>query len=192
MPLQLPSGVSLPDHDDAASAGPGQAIHKEEIGQTYYPDDRFPGGVLVDNTSLHPGKYLTVSILDRIFRLLSRMIESVQKVAAAQAQRLTFLTDWQKAYTDLMNQVHAFVRGNGDDVFGNTAADSGQDENRKNLNQANATYTEQMRANRSIVSDDAKALQSIVNQSNDAVSQQANMATSIIQQFSTILGSIYR
>ena len=45
---------------------------------------------------------------------------------------------------------------------------------------------------RSLVEDDAKSVQSQVNQTNDTVTQQSNMATAIIQEFSTILGSLFR
>ena len=169
------------------TAGHGQAIHKESIGQTLYPDGH--GGIAVDATSLHPGKFVMVNILDRIFRLLTKILESMQRVAINQAQRLSFLTAWQRAYTDQMNQIHAFTSNNGD--ASGISGGSGT-EFREALNQANSQFIEIMRSNRSLISDDAKALQSLVNQTNDAVSQQANMATSILQQFSTILGSIYR
>lgn len=149
-------------------------------------------GPAVDSSSLHPGKYITVLLLDRIFRLLAKIIESLQRAASVQAQRLNFLTQWQKAYTDSMNQVHSFIQGD-TSTFRAISDEPGDDHHeRADLNQANSTYTEQMRSNRSIIQDDAKALQSVLNQTNDAVNQQSNMATSIIQQFSTILGSIYR
>jgi len=64
---------------------------------------------------------------------------------------------------------------------------------RQNLNDnVVAPMTERMRANRDSVTNDSKALQSVVNQSNDAVSQQTNMATALLQTLSTLLGSIFR
>lgn len=141
-------------------------------------------------TSVETSASKKVLILDRIFRLLVSMIESLQGVAAAQADRLSFLTQWQKAYTDKMNQVPTFIQSNG-----MPGIDGGGDESRSardDLNRLNSTFTENMRANRSVISDDAKALQSNVNQSNDAVTQQSDLTTALIQQFSTILGAIYR
>ena len=117
------------------------------------------------------------------------MINTLQSAAAAQASRLTFLTNWQSAYTDEMNQIHAFVQGNGDKIDGT----SQEDQNMQSaLNQVNSTYTEQMRANQSTVGDAAKALQSAVNQSSDAVTTQSNLATSILQQMSTVLATIFK
>jgi cob(I)alamin adenosyltransferase len=118
------------------------------------------------------------------------MIEALQKTAAVQAERLNVLSQWQKAYTDELNQIHSFVAKNGD-AIDNPDADSAAAKARQDLNTANTTYTQQGQGNRQVVSDDAKALQSNVNQTNDAVNSQSDMATSILQQLSTILTSIY-
>lgn len=142
-----------------------------------------------DSTSLAPGNYVKTLILNDIFKLLIKVITTLQNVAAAQAERLNVLTQWQKAYTDLQNQIHTFIKDNGDGIAG------GGDDNsnaRDDLNRLNSTYTQQLQNQQSIISDDAKALQSNVNQSNDAVNNQSNFATSIIQELTTILGSIFR
>lgn len=142
-----------------------------------------------DSTSLAPGHYVDLIILNRIFRLLTSMIETLQQVGVAQAQRLTFFTNWQAAYTDEMNQIHAFVKDNGDGIDGGGSSDG---DSRNNLNQVNASYTEKIRANSSALNDAAKALQSNVNSTNDAQQQQATLATSLLQQMGTILSSIFR
>lgn len=158
----------------------------------------YAGVNYVDETTLAPGNYHKPLILDRIFKLLVEMINELQKTAAAQAQRLNFLTEWQKAYTDEMNQIHAFVAANGDGQFSNGSTpldhptDSAASQARQNLNQTNTNYTQQLQGNNSVISNDAKALQSNVNQTNDAVQAQTDMATSILQQLSTILSSIYQ
>lgn len=166
------------------------------------------GGVTyVDSTNNSWGNFGKPLLLDRIFKLLVQMINVIQKTAAAQANRLNFLTAWQKAYTDEMNQVHAFVANNGDASnnftgtephinFSNGGLDSAGNKNatnmRQDLNTANTTYTQQMQANNQVIANDAKQLQTNVNQSNDAVQSQSDMATSILQQMSTILTSIYQ
>jgi hypothetical protein len=142
-----------------------------------------------DSTSLADGHYVDVIILNRIMALLTGMIQTLQEVGIAQAQRLSFLTQWQQAYTDEMNQIHAFVKGNGDGIDGGGSDDA---QTRNDLNQVNSTYTEQIRANNSTLSDTAKALQSNLNSTNDAQQQQASLATQILQQMSTILSSIFR
>lgn len=166
-----PSGPSGPTGPDDGSTNP----------------PNFPP--YIDETSLHWGKYGRVLILDAVFRLLSTMIGSLQSVAAAQASRLSFLTQWQKAYTDSMNQVHTFIKSNGDAIGGGGSAEGAA---RDDLNRVNSTYTEQLRNRRSVIADDAKALQSNVNQSNDSVNQQSQLATALIQEMSTILGAIFR
>lgn len=142
-----------------------------------------------DTTSLRPGKYHKPLILNDIFKLLTGMINIMQAATAAQANRLTFLTNWQQAYTDSLNQIHAFAQGNGDGIDGSSTDEMNV---RNDLNQVNSTYTEQLRGNRSIISDDAKALQTQINQGNDAVNTQTQLATGLIQEMSQILGTIYR
>lgn len=171
----------------------------------------------VDNTSRAPGNFGKPFILNRVFDLLVLMIDVLQRTAAAQANRLNFLTQWQKAYTDELNQIHSFVGGNGDgeareltlngeinnggdgttdfrpndnliSKFGNDTAGKVRGE----LNSTNSIYTQQIQGNLNVISNDAKALQANVNQSNDAVQSQSDMATSILQQMSTILTSIYQ
>jgi dsDNA-specific endonuclease/ATPase MutS2 len=143
----------------------------------------------IDETSLAPGNYVRTLILNDIFKLLIRVVTTLQSLATTQAERLTFLTQWQKAYTDLQNQIHTFVQGNGDGIQGDNEDASNA---RSDLNRLNSTFTQQLQNQQSVVSDDAKALQSNVNQSNDAVNNLSNFTTSIIQELSTILGSIFR
>lgn len=143
----------------------------------------------VDSTSLAPGHYVDIIIINRIMGLLTSMIQTLQEVGVAQAQRLGFLTNWQKAYTDVMNQIHAFVKDNGDAIDGD---DSDEGSVRNDLNQVNSTYTEQIRANNSTLSDTAKALQSNLNSTNDAQQQQATLCTTLLQQMGAILSSIFR
>lgn len=133
-----------------------------------------------------------VLIIDKVFLILVKLIETLQKTAATQSDRLKLYTEWQKAYTAQMDQVPAFTANNnaynGIITSSADAAKTGRDD----LNKINATFTEQIRGRRGIVSDDAKALQTNVNQTSDAVNQQTNMATSLLEQLSTILGAIFR
>lgn len=188
--------VPLPDHTkgspyETSPEGFGQPLHVEEIGQTFFqPNPNDPNSVVyTDMSSLHPGKYLLGLTMDRIYKLLSKIIESMQNVAIAQADRLQILTDWQNAYNAKKNSIHAFVQGSSDAYF--TSTSSGDNTQRQELGNFNSNITEQLRSNSSIVSDDAKAMQTVINQTQDSVNKQANMATSLVQQFTTILSSIY-
>lgn len=127
-------------------------------------------------------------VLNRIFSLLVLMIESLQKVAAAQSDRLLVYSKWQSAYTDLQNNIK-FVTEN-DSRFHKSL--SGNASRRTDFNSANTSYTEIIKARKQTIADDAKNLQTQVNQSSDAVDQEASMATSILQELSSILSSLYR
>lgn len=155
------------------------------------------------------------SILDNIFLLIVQMIGTLQNVAAAQSQRLTFLSQWQNAYVSLQNQIHSFYKGNGDYIDGSgnkdqdaifskdwfpKGADSAGcgDLRRSNNvrdalnNTINANLTQVIQNNRGQVSDTSKAMQSSVNATSDAVNQQSNMASTIIQQLQTLLNAIFK
>jgi len=148
----------------------------------------FPEYASPPGAPLSKAEFERTHIIDTVLKLLVTMIESLQKAAAAQSNRLRFLTDWQRAYTDVMDQIHPFIAGSDDGISGDS--DEERDA-RDDLNRLNSTYTEQLRSNRSIVSDDAKALQTNVNQITDAVNQQTNMASSLIQQLTTLLAKIF-
>lgn len=125
------------------------------------------------------------AILNVIFDLVVKMISTLQIVTAAQSDRLKFLTQWQRSYTELEGQIHSFVK-NGPEWI------QYDDDSRNQLNQANQTYTQEIQARITVVNDDSKQLQTNVNQSNDNVNQQTSIATSIIQQLTSLLTSIYK
>lgn len=127
-------------------------------------------------------------ILTRIFSLLVEMVESLQKVAASQSNRLLILGNWQKAYTELQNKIIYVTNQDG-----RVNADLGNNDDRRNdFNTLNSTYTETIKARKSGVGDDAKNLQTQINQSTDAVNQQTSMATAILQQLAAIFGAIFK
>lgn len=142
-----------------------------------------------DPTSLASGNYTSTVILNRIFELILKMITSLQNAAASQANRLTFMSQWQGAYTDAMGQIHTFIKGDNQVFSGNNSSDAVK---RDDLNRLNSNFIQTLQNRQSVVSDDAKALQSNINQSNDAVNQQSNLGTAILQELSTILAAIFK
>ncbi len=144
----------------------------------------------VGRSSLQQAHFGSVLILDRIFQKIVALIQSMQRMTATQAERLNFLGSWQKAYTDLETQVPVFTAGG--EAFPDNDEESGGNPYRDDANRVASTYTEQLRNRRTLVENDSRALQSDVNNNNDAVEQQSNTATAILQQFSTILSAIYK
>lgn len=140
-----------------------------------------------DPTSLSPGKYTESGILNNIFNEIINMTTTLQDAAASQANRLNILSTWQSAYTNAMSQVPSFTYTSGPFTASNTTNMN----IRNDLNRIASAETQTMQNRQSVVSDDAKALQSNVNQSNDAVNAQSNLGTSIIQEMSTLLSSIF-
>ena len=169
---------------------PNNPYQLGQTGQATWPYAGAPGGIATDNTSLSAGKFLMTLTLVSVMKLLVDMIKTMQLVAVAQASRLNILTQRQQGYTNQMNSVHSFIRDNGDAYVSGT--DDSLTSRRQDLNSVNSTYTEQMRSNNNLVADTAKGIQTNVNSTQDAVNQQSNMATSIIQQMNSILSAIYK
>lgn len=162
------------------------------INQVQYDYTQSQGPTLINpgQSNLAPADFNLTAVLDRIYALIKDMLGSMQKIAAVQANRLTVLTNWQQAYTTELTQLKTFLMA---DVNTHHGLPTFLDQTHINsLNDLNSTLRQQVTTNQSVVSDDAKSLQSNINQSTDAVTQQANMATSIIQELSTLLGAIFR
>jgi hypothetical protein len=131
-------------------------------------------------TSLAPMGANKVLIILNIYKIISTLLNTIQEVAQAQAARLLILSQWQKAYTTLQAQIPVFLANSppGVDTNLNTTV--------------NANFRNIVQTNQAAIGDDIKTLQSNVNQSNDAMSQQTNFSTSLIQEMSTILSAIFR
>ncbi len=132
----------------------------------------------------------TAIILD-LFRLLVEVINTLQQVAAAQGDRLSFYAGFQKAYTDLIAQIPVITHQDIDFAIKNqsdkvlTAAGSF-------VQAQNQSFAEKLRSFRSVLGDEAKQHQTTVNQSNEIVTQQANLGTSLLQELSTILTTMFK
>jgi hypothetical protein len=131
-----------------------------------------------------------ILVIDRILRLLVEMVDVLQRISAAQAQRLSFLTNWQQAYTELVTDVPQFAQGDGSPLEGGGKGPKAFRNN--DVNPHMQAILEKVRARRSNVQDEAKQMQTTINQTQDAANQQTQMATSLLQQLSTILGQIFR
>jgi hypothetical protein len=129
-----------------------------------------------------------ILIMNIVLGLLIKMIGIIQKSAISQSNRLGFLTDWQRAYTQTANNIKPFTAN--DAPFG--GGGDGDIRDRADINQKLQAYAENLRSFRSIVEDESKQVQSFINQSTEAANQQANLGTAILQEFSTILQALFR
>jgi hypothetical protein len=148
------------------------------------------GPASVSQSNLSPSNFQKTKVLNDIFALIALMIGTMQKVASSQANRLRILTTWQAAYTYSLQQMHTFVKGDNTSIGGDTPE---LQTVRTELNtDVNAPKRALIQTYQSNVSDDAKAMQSSINQTSDAVSQQSSIANAIIQELTTLLNAIFR
>lgn len=189
--------------DEVAKSGyfsPSQALDDwtRSVGSDYVTS-LAAGNFLTPSSSLSSGGFQKTIILNQIFVLVASMLNTMQRVAAIQANRLQILTQWQQAFTNELSQIHVFLQSDGTTLAdkpqtaGNTDPNASKkatirQELNNNINSINQTNLQNQQ---SVIADDAKALQSNLNQSNDQVSQQANLGTTIIQDLQTILSAIY-
>lgn len=137
-----------------------------------------------DFTSLASQNAKKTLIISDIYKLIASMVNSIQEIAAAQSTRLVLLTNWQQAYSRELSMIPTFLAATYSFLDPSVRTDLNG-----TFNQSKLTN---MQTLQSLVGDDAKALQSNINQSNDAVSQQANMAQSLLQELNTILAAIFK
>lgn len=129
-------------------------------------------------------------ILFRVFFLLEKMLQGLQSVAVSQANKETFYANIQSEYTSLISKIPVFTVANlhATGFFD----DAGQENNRlQAITNKNQSYTQNLQAFRDLFGDQSKQQQTAIDQSNQEVSQQANLATTILQQMSTIVQSIF-
>ncbi len=124
------------------------------------------------------------NIINRIIRLLIEMVTVMQHVGTSQAALLNFPTKMQAMYTDLIAKAPVYTKNGG----GGTIKED-DDNKRSELNGKIQNYTDKLRSYRDFWSDTAKKLQSNINTTNEAVSQQTDLLTTFFQQLRE-LGSL--
>ncbi len=142
-------------------------------------------------TSVTTANTNKVAVINQILSLLVQLIGITQNISASQAQRLNFLTQWQSAYTNLLSQIPTFTQGDGTEV-GSGSGNQGQKTSaRQDLTTRMQSISETVQALRSDVGDQAQAMQSVVNQSQNIANQQTTIATTILQELGTITSSLF-
>ena len=140
-----------------------------------------------DPTSLRSAGYTLASILNGVFKSIISITTSLQSATAAEASRTTLMTSWQAAYTNMMNEVHTFTQGT--DFISGT--DSKSVTGRGDLNRLNTAYIQTLQNRQGAISSTSKQLQSNVDQSNSAVTAMTSLASSFMQELSTLTGSTF-
>lgn len=138
---------------------------------------------------------IKLSVIFKLFALLTDMLGTLQKVAATQAQRLTFYANIQQAYTNVMGRIPTITVDNlSGSTFSTDPTTNLNDTNtaQQQISAITQSYTEKLRSYRSMWSDESRSHETAVNQSNETVNQQSNLATALLQEVSSILQGIFR
>lgn len=133
-------------------------------------------------------------IIFELFNLISDMIGTLQDVAASQSNLLTFYANAQEAYTNLIGKIPTitidrmtpYIKG------ASSSGDTSVNTLYTEISAENDAFSQKLQSYRSILGDDANQQQSVVNQTNESVNQQADIATSLLQELNTILQSIFK
>lgn len=135
-----------------------------------------------------------VVVINRILALLIQIISSLQNIAIAQSNHLTFRTKFQEAYTGLQKQVPVFLVGDSQGTpFKLRTTGTDESSARNDINSVlNSNLIDNLRTLRGLQEDAAKQEQANINQTTDAVNQQTDMASNFIQQLTTLLNTIFK
>lgn len=142
------------------------------------------------HTTVTPESAKRVLVIDRVLRLLITITSTLQRISASQAQHLSFLTSWTDAYTNLVTDVPQFTQGQANPIGDGSKASKAFRNN--DVNPHMQSILDKIKARRENVQDSAKQMQTTINSTQDAANQQTQLATSLLQQLSTILGQIFR
>lgn len=168
---------------------------KEVILQKYHALQQTVSGLIGGSSTISGTNSQAVTIINRILLLLIEFINTVQNIGIAQANKLTFLTQFQNAYTAMLQQIPTFLadgqgtlgvpQGNGS----GTQAQSARDQ----LNSSfNSILGDNLRSLRDVESNAAKTEQSDVNATNDSTNQITGLITALLQQLGQLVGVIFR
>lgn len=144
----------------------------------------------VPGSSIYGTDSQQTAIINDVLGLIVEMLGTLQNVAATQANRLTYYSQLIQAYTDFMgvvpNITTAQVTGNGL-TYSSTDVTNLQSQ----LSTLNQAYTANIRNYRDVVTDKSQSFQSVVNQTNQEVSQQADLGSTLLTELSTILQTMF-
>jgi hypothetical protein len=129
-------------------------------------------------------------ILNRIIRLITELLPVFQRIGAAQAEQMGLSTKMQTLYTELIAKAPYYD-------YNQTKGrwDSNEDKNEKirtDLNTKAANQTDIYRAYRDEWGERGKKDQSYVNTTNEAINQQTDMATTMLQQLRELVSALTR
>lgn len=145
------------------------------------------------------GGYGQLLLVMQVYDALLNLLNQMQIMTAQQLENQTFWGEYQNAYTQLENDVPD-ITGAGTTQWGKLfdgypsqgTPDYSIVQIRSDITNLGAQFTESIKSFRSEVQDFSQAQNTAVNQSQEAVTQVVNVAQTLIQQFGTILQSIWR
>jgi len=163
-----------------------------------------------DQTSLAAGNFSNTRIINQVYQNLIDVINELQNLTLAQANRLNFYSDYAQAYTDAINAIPFLVPGDGtpidlaaddpntlatgtgsQDIQTTTTAAEQAAALRQQANAAANQWVQNLQNYRSQVTANAQAQQTTVQQTNSAVNQQTNFATNILQMLNQLTQMIF-
>lgn len=190
---QFKAAISQFYHDQIAANGffvPGAALQQwtSQVIQTSRGI-----GALQDNTTLASIGADKARILNNVYVLIASLLDTLQRIAAVQSNRLNILSQWQQAYSQSLSTIHSFLSTDTSPIGGDDISNTQKASIRGELNDSvNTNWRSLLQNSQSIIGDDSKSLQGNINQVQDSISQQNNRATAIIQELGTLLNAIFK
>jgi hypothetical protein len=126
-----------------------------------------------------------LQILDTVLHSLISVINTTQLLAVNQANRLSFYSNYQKAYTDLVGKIPTILTAQLAPIQGTAPTKI-----RSAMQNINSNYSSTLRAYRSQVGQQGQALQSNITNLNSNVTQTANLIESMLKELATLGSSV--
>ena len=151
-------------------------------------------GGLTEQQYLKDGGFDQLKLIFDLYDKLLSLLNEIQLLTASQLKRQSFYQAFQSAYTSLLTKIPNATGASGV-LSGYGSANSVNAtaiQQRSDFSQLQTQFSESIKSFRAQVQQLSSAQNTSVNQSQESVTQQVNVAQTLIQQFGTILQSIWR
>ena len=188
----VPAAASAPAAANATAAAPATGGQSAAVQNFTAAADAMAAKLNAAMATLPPGPSPTKNVLNDCIRLLTQMTAASQRIGVALANNLTFETNMQGLYTNMMSKIPIY------DIAKDGKTLSGSDDKKdwvsftNDKNQQMSIVTDRLRSYRDISSDNAKKIQSGLNQADDAQKSFTDLLSTIWDSMTQVFAKLFR
>lgn len=188
----VPGAAAAPAAANAPAAAPAGGGQSAAVQNFTSAADAMAAKLNAAVAALPPGPSPTKNLLNDCIHLLTQMTAASQRIGVALANNLTFETNMQGLYTNMMSKIPIY------DINRDGAALSGSGDRKdwipivNDKNQQMSILSDRLRSYRDISSDNSKKIQSSLNQADDAQKSFTDLLSTIWDSMTQVFAKLFR